>query len=49
MSEFVSFTLFGFTSAITQIHFDFESHLNTLIQFDQEKDVKFCFAVSTQT
>ena len=49
MSEFVSFTLFGFTLAITQRHFDFESHLNSLIQFDQKNDVRFCFAVWTQT
>ena len=45
MSEFVSFTLFGFTLAITQRHFDFENHLNSLIQFDQFNDVRFCIVV----
>ena len=33
MSDFVSFTLFGFTLVIKLRNFDFESHSNTLIFF----------------
>ena len=37
MSDFVSFTLSGFTLVIKLRNFDFESHSNTLIFFDPKK------------
>ena len=39
MSDFVSFTLFGFTLVIKLRNSDFESHWNTLICFDKKKDM----------
>ena len=36
MADFVLFLLFGFTLTINLKHFDFESHCNTLIFFDQK-------------
>ena len=37
MTDFVLFPLFGFTLAISLRKFDFESHWNTFIFFDQKK------------
>ena len=37
MSDFVSFSLFGYTLVIRLRKFDFEGHLNTLIFFDKKK------------
>ena len=37
MSDFVSFSLFGFTLVIKVRNSDFESHGNTLICFDKKK------------
>ena len=37
MSDFVLFSLFGFTSVIKLINFDFESHGNILIFFDKKR------------
>ena len=39
MSDFVSFSLFGLTLVIKLTNFDFESHCNTLIFFDQNNYV----------
>ena len=36
MADFVLFLLFGFTLTINLKNFDFESHWNTLILFDQK-------------
>ena len=36
LSDFVSFPLFGLTSVLKLINFDFESRRNTLIIFDKE-------------
>ena len=49
MSDFVSFPLFGFTLVTKLRNFDFESHGNTLIFFDQKimSDLNmFCQTVS---
>ena len=54
MSDFVSFSLFGFTLVIKPRNSAFEYHLNALIYFDKKgyavrfkyvpwKDVRFCF------
>ena len=40
MSDFVSFPLFGFVLVIKLRNFDFESHWNTLIFFDEKR---MCF------
>ena len=37
MAAFVSFSFFAFTLVIKLKNFDFESHWNTLIFFDQQK------------
>ena len=39
MSDFVSFSLFGFTLVINLKKFDFKGHENTLIFFDKKNDV----------
>ena len=36
-SDFVSFSLFGFTSVIKLRNFDFESHCNTKIFFNKKR------------
>ena len=42
MSNFGSFSLFGFTSVIILRNFNFENHRNTLILFDKKiYDIRF--------
>ena len=45
ISDFVSFPLLGFTLVIELINFDFSTHRNTLIIFDQKNDVRFEYAL----
>ena len=40
MFDFVSLLFFGFTLAKKLRNYDFESHLNNLIIFDQKNDVR---------
>ena len=46
MSDFVSLSSFGFTLGIKLRNFDFESHWNTLIFFDQINNVRFQYVLS---
>ena len=48
MLDFVSFLLLGFTLVMSLRHFDFETHLNTLIFFHKKKDVRFDYVLSNR-
>ena len=45
MSDFVSFPFFGFTIVIKLRSFNFESHQNTSMFFDQKKDLTFDYVL----
>ena len=48
MSTFVSFPLFVFNLVIELRNFDFQSHWNTLIFFDQKNDLRFQYVMQNK-
>ena len=45
MSDFVSFPFFGFTIVVKLRNFNFKSHQNTSMFFDQKKDLTFDYVL----